>query len=84
MGWLIEKWIRNTKTSAWWPGHRLQFPWTTPPPELWCRCFRSRKKMGAIYTSVLSIFIYTPEKARQRYRHGKQGKRSKKHTQKRD
>lgn len=68
MGWLIEKWIWYRKTSARWPGHRLQFPWTTPPPELWCRCFRSRKKMGAIYTSVLSIFIYTPEKARQKYR----------------
>lgn len=40
--------------------------------------------MGAIHTSVLSIFIYTPEKARQKYRHGKQGKRLKKHTQKRD
>lgn len=44
----------------------------------------AEKKMGAIYTSVLSIFIYTPEKARQRYRHGKQGKRLKKHTQKGD
>lgn len=29
--------------------------------------------MGAIYTSVLPIFIYTPEKARQKYRHGKRG-----------
>lgn len=32
VGWLFEKWIRHNDFK--WQGHRLQFPWTTPPPEL--------------------------------------------------
>lgn len=38
--------------------------------------------MGATHTSVLSIFIYTPEKARQKYRHGKREKVEEAHTKK--
>lgn len=55
---------------------------TSPRAVVQMHVIQEQKKMGAIYTSVLSIFIYTPEKARQKYRHGKRGKRLKKHTQK--
>lgn len=55
---------------------------TSPRAVVQVHVIQEQKKVGATYTSVLSIFIYTPEKARQKYRHGKQGKRLKKHTQK--
>lgn len=55
---------------------------TSPGAVVQVHEIQGQKKMGAIYTSVLSIFIYTPEKAGQKYRHGKQGKGLKKHTQK--
>lgn len=31
---------------------------------------QEQKKDGCVHTSVLSIIIYTPEKAGQKYRHG--------------
>lgn len=35
-----------------------------------------KKKMGATHTSVLAIFIYTPEKTRLKYRHGERGEKA--------
>lgn len=56
---------------------------TSPRAVVQVHVTQEQKKDGcSIYTSVLSIFIDTPEKARQKYRRGKQGKRLK-HTQKR-
>jgi len=65
VGWLFEKCVRHTKTSAWCPGRRLQFPQSCGAGA---REFRShRKEKGVTRTPLFtSIFIHTPEKARLR------------------
>lgn len=77
MGWLIEKWIRHTKTSSGGATDYSSLGRHLPPScGAGARDSGAEKKMGAINTSVLSIFVYTLRKPDRNTGMGNRGKGS--------